>query len=69
MGCRVNARTADLLAALVNLREEFNCDSLATTYVTPITGTLVTVSIYRTLATISDEHGNVQAISLSGIAQ
>ena len=58
----------DLLAALVGLRDEFDCDSLAASYVTPA-GTLVTVSIYRTLATISDEHGNVQAISLSGIAQ
>jgi hypothetical protein len=68
MGCRVSAGVADLLAALVDLRDEFDCDSLAASYVTPA-GALVTVSVYRTLATISDDHGNVQAIPLSEIEQ
>lgn len=53
----------DLLAALVVHRAHWGCDSLAASYVTP-DGDLVTLTVYRSLATISDEDGHVQAVPL-----
>lgn len=54
----------DLIAALVELRDRFDCDSLAASYITPLDDTLVTITVYRQLATISDEDGHVQAVPL-----
>lgn len=53
----------ELIAALVELRERFDLASVAASNVVD-DGSLVTVTVYRSLATISDEDGHTAAVPL-----
>ena len=55
---------SDLRDALVALRHEFDLASVTASNVMD-DGALVTIAVYRSFATISDDRGHVHAIALS----
>jgi hypothetical protein len=57
----------DLLLALIALRKEFDCASVAASFVNR-RGLTTTLTAYRSFATIGDDDGQVKAISLGEIA-
>lgn len=57
----MSANLSELIAALHEFREEWNCDQATATYVTP-SGDLVTLSVLAGLVTVTDDKGNVVVV-------
>lgn len=51
----------DLVAALREFREQWQCDQVTASYVAP-TGELVTLAVLHQLVTVEDDHGHVMVV-------
>jgi hypothetical protein len=50
---------SDLVVALRAFREKWDFDSLAGTCISPRSGRLITINVYRSFETFTDEDGHV----------